>query len=134
MNEAILSKRMVEIEYWDCGISGHSHKNKETAGKCMKRRDRKGPKLTLKERQLRMVSLSRRVILGETYAAAGASVGVSGGRCVQIINKLMRMSLHRSRFSGPIPEDAYADIREVRRNPAFWLARIDAMSKEFAES
>lgn len=127
-----MRKTWVEVTYWDCGNPDHRHKTEEIAAKCMEKNANKKPQTPVNVRRARWIAAMRAVICGATWKEAGTSIGVSGGRCQQIVRKVMRMSMHPKLLSGPVPDNDYWDVREARKQREFWLAQADVMAKEWS--
>jgi hypothetical protein len=118
--------RWIEIGYWDCGMNAHSHKSETAAQNCITRQEAsqraksRPQKEALKARRL---LAARMVINGDTFAKAGKDIGVSGGRCNQIVRQVLRQSMHPRFGNNVLPCSPY-DIAEVRLHADYWLGRL----------
>ena len=121
---------LVEIEYWDCGDASHKHETEGIASRCIERAAKKESACRRKKaRHARCIYAARAVVNGQTFRAAGDSIGVTATRARELVMKVLRSSLH-SRICGhkDAPCD-YGDTNKVRQYKKHWLERIDKVAE-----
>jgi hypothetical protein len=111
-----------KIEYWECKNKDHRHKTKETAERCIKQHPHTKRILPQQFRYARKIEVTRAVINGATFKAAGQLIGVSASRASEIVSQTMRISKHsRLEGCGDPPYSRYDKTRYTRAHKEYWL-------------
>lgn len=123
--------RVVQLEYWDCGIEAHNHQTESVAAACMARRLH-GTKRGTEEkigRLLQYIQFGKRIIGGESIATMAKEVNCSTALIWEGFYRLIRKAAS-GQFEGittlpPAKHLTYGvGIAAIRRNAAAWLERL----------
>ena len=126
--------KIVQVEYWDCGISTHNHQTESVAAACMaKRRQRCEHKSRVKQLDIdrirQSIQFGKRIIGGEPFTEIAEQTNRSHNRVRQVFFRLIREAAS-GQFGGktilaPAKHLAYgAKVAAIRGNAEAWLKRL----------
>ena len=75
----------------------------------------------------------RDVLSGKSWRDAGSLANVSATRAMQIVHKIMRLSINPALFDGMFPDDnrGMFDIKQMRDNAVFWNRQADCVAEKW---
>lgn len=122
-------RKTVIVEYWDCGIDEHRHKDYQVAIGCVEKTKSK-PIAGYKSSKKRNIEIARAVLNGQTCKDAALAHGLSTNRIRQILYRVLGASLHPNRFDiYEEPPCSRSNINEIKKHKEYWNRRIHAVAK-----
>jgi hypothetical protein len=107
--------RVMEVEYWSCGIDGegHYHTSEATAIQCKSRQTKmiQGKKPVTFERENTALDMRGQ---GLTFTAIGKSLGVGGQRASQMVQNAERRKNKEKHLNKSVADAGkYSDVKDV---------------------
>lgn len=132
-NKITCPQRMIDFScpdtYWKCNVIGHRHQTYSVAQRCIERLKNVKRK-EVQDHRARNFRITKKVIGGGTFRDVGAEEGISGTRCKQIYDKLMRQCFKLSPSVSFGPPCSYRNIEEIRTNWPYWLMLLNELSQK----
>lgn len=122
--------KLIEIEYWDCGMGSCNHRTESGANRCIDKQ-KKYPAIAMSKngRNRRQICITKEVLEGRSMREVGEEFGVSGSRVRQIFEKTMRLARRPSvRGEDKIPEGENYSLNDLRKNKSFWLRQVEKLA------